>query len=150
MNFFRGLENLKKNCNFRDHTAEECGNKAMRDAFISGLSSHSILRQLLENKTLDLQTTYTQASALGLVQQNKKWYTTSEAQLATLVNREPPKIVYVPSVKPEEQTMAVAYQVKCKCFFCGFPYHSQDHCPAHMATCKKCSKKKKKKKKKGS
>ena len=34
---FRELEKLK-NCNFKDHTAEECGNKAMCDAFISSLS----------------------------------------------------------------------------------------------------------------
>ena len=37
--------------------------------------------------------------------------------------------------------MAVAYQAKHKCFFCGFPYHSRDHCLTHVATCKKCSKK---------
>ena len=86
MNFFRELEKLKKNCNFRDHTAEEGGNKTMRDVFISGLSSHSIWQQLLENKTLDLQTVYMQASAQDLVQQNNELYTTPEAQLATLVN----------------------------------------------------------------
>ena len=52
--FFRELEKLKKNCNFSDYTAEECSNEAMRNAFISGLSSHSIQQWLLENKTLDL------------------------------------------------------------------------------------------------
>ena len=40
-----------------------------------------------------------QASALDLAQQNNKLYTTLEAQLATLVNLEPPKVVYEPSVK---------------------------------------------------
>ena len=57
----------------------------MRDALISGLSLHSIWRQLLENKTLEFQTAYTQASALDLAQQNNELYTTPEIQLATLV-----------------------------------------------------------------
>ena len=113
----------------------------MQDAFISALSSHSIQQQLLENKTIDLQTVYMQASALDLAQQNNELYTTPEAKLATLVNPEPPKVVYRPSVKLVEQAMAVAYQAKRKCFFCGFPYHSWVHCPACVATCKKCSKK---------
>ena len=55
--FFRELEKLKKNCNFRDPTAEECGNEAWHDAFIFGLGSHSIQQWLLENKTLDIQST---------------------------------------------------------------------------------------------
>lgn len=40
--FFRELEKLKKNCNFKDHTAEKGGNEAMQDAFITGVSSHLI------------------------------------------------------------------------------------------------------------
>ena len=65
----------------------------MRDAFISGLSSPSIRQWLLENKTLDLQTAYTQASALDLVQHNNELYTTPEAQLAIFINSERPKVV---------------------------------------------------------
>ena len=114
---------------------------AMRDAFISGLSPHSIRQRLLENKTLDIQTAYTQASALDLAQQNHELYTTSGTQRATLVNPEPPKVVYEPSVKLEEQAMAVAYQAKRKCFICGFPYHSRDRCPARVATCKNAQRK---------
>ena len=109
----------------------------MHDAFISSLNSHSIRQRLLENKTLDLQMAYTQTSALDLVQQNNELYTTQEAQLTTLVHPEPPKIVY----ELEEQAMAMAYQGKHKCFFCGFPYHLQDCCPTQGATCKKRSKK---------
>ena len=56
----------------------------MRDAFISGLSSRSIQQQLLENKALDLQTAYTQASALDLAQQNNELYTTPEAQFVDI------------------------------------------------------------------
>ena len=108
----------------------------MRNSFFSDIGL-----QLSENKTLDLQTAYMQASTLDLAQQNNELYTTLEAQLAKLVNPEPPKVVYEPSVKLEEQAMAVAYQVKCKCFFCGFSYHSRGHCPARVATCKNYSKK---------
>ena len=113
----------------------------MHNAFISGLSSLSIRQQLLENRILDLQTLFTQASALDLAQQNNELYTTLGAQLATLVNLELLKVVYEPSVTLEEQTLAVAYQAKCKCFLCMFSYHSPDHCPTRVATCKKCSKK---------
>ena len=84
---------------------------------------------------------YTQASALDLAQQNNKLNTTPVTQLATLVNLEPPKVVYEPRVKLKEQAMDMAYQAKHKCFFSGFPYHSQDCCPTCVATCKKCSKK---------
>ena len=65
----------------------------MHNAFISSLSSCSIQQWLLKNKTLDLQTVYMQASTLDLVQQNNELYTTPEAQLATLVNPEPLKVV---------------------------------------------------------
>ena len=68
-------------------------------------------------------------------------YTIPEAKSAILVNLEPPKVVYEPSFKLEEEAMAVAYQAKCKFLFCEFPYYSRDCCPARVATCKKCSKK---------
>ena len=90
---------------------------------------------------MDLQTAYTQASPLDFAQQNNELYMTPEAKLATLVNPEPPKVVSEPSVKLEEQAMAVAKQAKCKCFFCGFPYHLHDRCPTRVATCKNSQRK---------
>ena len=132
---------MKKNCNFRDYPVEQCSYIVLHDAFISGLSSLSIRQQLLENRILDLQTLFMQALSLDLAQQNNELYTTLGAQLATLVNLELQNVVYEPSVTLEEQALVAAYQAKRKCFLCMFSYHSPDHCPTRVATCKKCSKK---------
>ena len=52
----------------------------IRDSFINGISYPLIHQRLLENKTLDLQTAFAQASALDLVQRNSEAYTLSVGQ----------------------------------------------------------------------
>ena len=44
----------------------------MQDTFICGIASLTICQRMLENKTLDLQTAYDQASALNLAQKNNE------------------------------------------------------------------------------
>ena len=82
--FYRELEKLRRNCNFKAHTAVECGDEAMRDAFISGLASPAIRQRLLENKELNLETAYNQASALDLAQQNNDAFSTPTQVVAAV------------------------------------------------------------------
>lgn len=97
----------------------------MRAAFITGLGLHPIRQCLLENKTLDLQTAYTRASSLDLVEQDNDLYTTLEAHMSAIVDLEPTKR---PPVEPNEPAVAAT---------CGFPYHLLERCPALVTTRKK-------------
>lgn len=71
---FRRLKKLRQNCNFKEHTAKECREKAVRDTFIWRTASPTICQRLIRNKTLNLQSVYDQASALDLAQKNNKAY----------------------------------------------------------------------------
>lgn len=73
----------------------------MGDAFISDFSSHSIRHRLLENKNIDLQTVYIQASGLDLTQRNNVLYTASEAQMAAIANSDPQ--IYVMTFQSNQQ-----------------------------------------------
>ena len=73
--YFRELCELAKDCNFKDVSADENRNQAIRDSFIGGLDSGFIRQCLLENQTLDLKTAYDQARTLGSTQRNSESYT---------------------------------------------------------------------------
>ena len=73
--YFRELCELAKDCNFKDVSADENRNQAIRDSFISGLASGFIRQRLLENQTLDLKTAYDQARTLDSAQRNSESYT---------------------------------------------------------------------------
>ena len=95
----------------------------MRNAFISGISLYSIWQCLFENKTQDLQTAYTQTSALDLAQWNNL-YTTPEALMAATVNPEPTKIsdqYYEVPFEPNKPAVATTHQAKHECFFVDLP-----------------------------
>ena len=66
--FMQALKQLAKDCNFRNVTANEYKEEAIRDAFINGLQSNLIRQRLLENKVLELQSAYDQARALDVAQ----------------------------------------------------------------------------------
>ena len=68
--YLQALKTLSKECNFRQVTASEYRDEAIRDAFISGLTSNNIRQRFLENKTLDLQTAFDQARARDIAQKN--------------------------------------------------------------------------------
>ena len=70
--FFQSIERLRRICNFRDRTAKQVGDEAMRDAFICGITSTVIRQRLLGNKAFDLQTAYEQTLRLDLAQKNNE------------------------------------------------------------------------------
>ena len=83
--FFQSLERLRRDCNFKDRTAKQIGDEAVRDAFICGILSTAIRQRLLENKDLDLRTAYDQASTLDLAQKtNASVYTPNNPYVAAI------------------------------------------------------------------
>ena len=83
------LKQLSSDCNFKAVTADTCKDEAIRDAFISGITSQPIRLRLLENKTLDLQTAVTQARSLEAAARNCESYyqsSTSESTSDFLTN----------------------------------------------------------------
>ena len=64
--FMEALQSLSKDCQFRDVSANEYREEAVRDAFINGLHDSKIRQRFLENRTLDLETAFGQARALDL------------------------------------------------------------------------------------
>ena len=58
------LRKLSKDCNFVAVTVVQHRDCFIRNAFINGISSHSIRQRLLENRTLSLEAAFTQARSL--------------------------------------------------------------------------------------
>lgn len=63
------MSSSKRNYNFQDHSTEERGTEAIQDAFITGITSHTIWQYHLENKILDLHMAYTKVITLDLTMQ---------------------------------------------------------------------------------
>ena len=72
--FLQSLHRLAKDCDFKPVTAAQYREELVRDAFITGIASHSIRQRLLENKTLDLQSAFNQACSLDQAQKNSVTY----------------------------------------------------------------------------
>ena len=72
--YFRELCELAKDCNFKDLSADENRNQAIKDSFISGLASGFIRQRLLENQTFGLKTANDRARTLDSAQRNSKSY----------------------------------------------------------------------------
>lgn len=81
--FLQNLKVLAKDCNFKNVTADKYKEEYIRDAFITGLSSHATRQRLLENKTLDLKTMFDQARTLELAQRSNEVYGQSYQTVAT-------------------------------------------------------------------
>ena len=71
--YLQGLNLLSKDCNFRQISAIQHCEEAIRHTFISGLLSGSIRQRLLENKTY-LQAAFDQARALDTAQKTSETY----------------------------------------------------------------------------
>ena len=65
---------LSRDCDFTDLTASHARDIAIRDAFISGVRSNQIRQRMLENKDLDLATTYELALTLDMAQKQSDLY----------------------------------------------------------------------------
>ena len=68
--FLRSLHLLAKDCNFKAVTAEQSQNDAIRDAFINGITSHSIRQRLLENCTSNLEEAFNKARSMEAAERN--------------------------------------------------------------------------------
>lgn len=138
--FLQALKSLSKDCNFKDVTAAQYQEEAIRDAFISGLQASFIRQRLLENRTLDLATMFDQARALDAAQKNSELYSPSLGLSA---------MAAVTELKGSKSTdedcvsnfPAISAAVNSKCFFCGYSKHPRSSCPAREAMCNKCHKK---------
>ena len=62
----QALQSLSKDCQFREVSANEYREGAVRDAFINGFHDSEMRQRLLETRTLDLETAFGQARALDL------------------------------------------------------------------------------------
>ncbi|QQP40012.1 Uncharacterized protein FKW44_013906, partial [Caligus rogercresseyi] len=145
--FFNDLQRLRRDCGFKARTAKECGDDAVRDSFISGLSSPNIRQRLLENTSLDMDSAYRQASALDVAQKNSEAYFNSDLTVALVpktknVSQSCGRETFSDQVEEESPlALNVVKKNNKKCFFCGtIPYHRRDVCPARNVTCYKCSK----------
>ena len=134
--FLNRLKSLAKDCNFVAVTAEKHQNDAIRDAFISGLTSIEIRQRLLEKETLDLQTAYDSARSLELAQKHSRTYQTNTPSqpcgaTAAAANSDNEDILEPKSLNA----------ISAKCYFCGYGKHPRFKCPAKDAVCKLCEKK---------
>ena len=136
--YLQALKTLSKECNFRQVTASEYRDEAIRDAFISGLSSNNIRQRLLENKTLDLQTAFDQARTLDIAQKNSESY--QFAIMPSTAATSSPYIANTPTEETIQNTTAASIRT-LKCFFCGYSSHPRSKCPAREAICGNCQKK---------
>ena len=66
--YLQKLKTLAKDCNFKAVTAEVHKDEAIRDAFISGLTSPQIRQRLLEKRELDLEAAFDSARSLELAE----------------------------------------------------------------------------------
>ena len=66
--YAQSLQQLAKLCKFEAFTATVHSNKAIRDAFITGLSSNDIRQHLLEDENLDLSVAIAKARTLESAQ----------------------------------------------------------------------------------
>ena len=71
------LQQLSKQCDFQNVTAENYRLELMRDALIAGLSFTPIRLRLLENRNLAFQEAYDQARAQELAHKNSEAYQSS-------------------------------------------------------------------------
>ena len=136
--YLQELKLLSKDCNFRQVSAIQHREEAIRDAFISGLLSGSIRQRLLENKTLDLQTAFDQARALDTAQKTSETYN-SNCPASAAVSTSPVPEEY--NNEDETGERYVASLRTAKCFFRGNRPHSRSICPGREAVCNKCKKK---------
>ena len=136
--FMQKLRSLAKDCNFEDVSAEKNQEDAIRDAFISGISSNSIRQRLLEHKTLNVKTAFDQAKALDFAQQQSQSFVQTTPAMYNAAASNTPNETLRKSSDEHEAKVAAS---QSKCFFCGYDRHPRYKCPARDALCQKCGKK---------
>ena len=146
-NFLLILTQLSKDCNFANVSSEEYRKEMIRDAFINGISSHTIRQRLLENNELTLERAFEQARTLDSAQKSSEVYTVNGhnggtlASTSTVPDVSGPRAPQETTSTIENSTLAATNNVSKLCYFCGRTYHSRSNCPAKNAVCYKCNKK---------
>ena len=85
--FLLTLTKLSKDCNFTDMTGEEYCKEMIQDAFINGISSHSIRQSLLEYAELSLEQAFENAQILDSSQRISKACTINSSNNSELTTR---------------------------------------------------------------
>ena len=111
----------------------------VRDSFINGFTSTSIRQRLLENRELDLQTAFAQASALEMAQRHLQVY---EKDSGVQIMSVPPGLSNEASLQHGQSTQDFLATINKTCFFCGGKtLHLRKNCPARNFICFKCQEK---------
>ena len=131
--FLQKLKSLAKDCEFKNATAQQIRDDAIRDSFISGLVSNNVRQRLLENDSLDLQKAFDMARSLELAQQQSLSYHSPNTCGAAAETESNPD----EGQEPDKSSLSAATG---KCFFCGYGRHPREKCPARDAECKNCGK----------
>jgi len=127
-------------CDFKEVSATQHKEEAIRDAFTSGLQSKEIWQRLLEEKDITLQDTVDKALSLEAAQKNAekfnnsvRSYEDSVAVAATSANRGN-EIVLEDKLETIQYTAGSAG----KCSYCRNKRHERSRCPAKNKFCFKC------------
>ena len=129
---------MSKDCNYREVSASQNRDEAIRDAFISGLLSSLIRQRLLENNTLTLEAAFDQARALESAKKRSDSYRIFHALNLATTSVVSEDTVGKCALKTNEKSVMIASNKRC--YFCGLKYHPRSGCHAQDATCNKCNK----------
>ena len=130
-------------------TGEEYRKQTIRDAFINGITSHSIRRQYLENAEFSSEQAFETVRTLDSAQKSSEVYATNSvnnSRLTACARDKLQTVMYDVSTElqsklsVENTTSAAVSNVRKLCYFCGRVYHNGTSCPAKYATCYKCNK----------
>ena len=128
---------MSKDCNFQQLTANQYPDKAVCDAFISGLLSNAIRQSLLENKTRNLETAFDETRALDSARKSSDSYRPSPTPNVATTSLSTEE---VSSDSDVNKSAAAAATNKRKRYFCVLKLHLRTRRPARDATCSKCQK----------
>ena len=140
--YLQKLKSLARDCNFKDVTASQNRDDAIRDAFITGIQDSSVRQRLLEHESLNLQKAYDTARSLELAQKQSQTYTLQTPSLPC--GAAAPQDTEISDSHPTDNNTNAHSSLNAassKCFFCGFGRHHRSKCPARDAICRNCDKK---------
>ena len=122
--FVQKLVLLSKDCNFIAVSVEKAKKDAIRDAFISGLSSNIIRQRLIENKMLDLDDAIDQAKSIDRAVKNSELYQSKPIFTAAIQSEE--SISNSTEIDDGSNSNVAIIKFKHKCYYCGFNKHSRN------------------------
>lgn len=132
--YYVALQQLARDCSYTNVTADTYRQEAIRDAFVSGITSTSIRQRLFENTQSDLSEVITLSRILETAQRDATAYPNQLREPTSAATSQ-----FSPSHEDNINLSAAAVKHQ-KCFYCGYQSHDRRRCPARDATCKKCGK----------